>query len=55
MLIVLILAVMAIVALGVILLQRTQARKSTRARYFSHTLGVSDPVPAKAEDETPAL
>ena len=55
MLVVLILGVMALVAFGVMLLQRSQSRKSTRARYFSHTLGVSDPAPAQAEDETPAL
>lgn len=55
MLVVLILGVMAFVALAVFLLQRNQSRKSTRATYFSHTLGISDPTPVKAEDETPAL
>ena len=55
MLVVLILAVMAVVVLGVILLQRSQSRKSTRGTYFSHTLGISDPAPAQAEDETPRL
>jgi hypothetical protein len=55
MLVVLILGVMAVVAVGVMLLQRNQSRKSHRATYFSHTLGISDPAPAKAEDETPAL
>ena len=55
MLVVLILGVLGGVALCVMLLQRSLARKVTRATYFSHTLGISDPTPAKAEDETPAL
>ena len=53
MLVVLVLGVMAVVAFGVMLLQRSQSRKSTRATYFSHTLGINDPGPA--EDETSAL
>ena len=58
MLVVLILGVMGAVAIGVLLLQRKQTRKSSHKKtYFSHTLGVSDPpLPAAkvAKDETPA-
>ena len=53
MLVVLILAVMAVVVACVVLLQRQQTRKSAHKTYFSHTFGVSDPVPSKVEDETP--
>jgi len=55
MLVVLILAVLAVVAACVMLLQRQQARKSVRRTYFSQTLGVSDPGPSKVEDETSTL
>jgi hypothetical protein len=55
---VLILGALAVVALVVVLLQRRPTRRPTRRphreTYFSHTLGVSDPAPARAEDETPA-
>ena len=56
--VVLILGVLAVAALGVlVLLRRKQSRKPTHDTYFSQTLGISDPapVPAKAEDETPRL
>jgi hypothetical protein len=55
MLYVLVLGTLAFVAFAVMLLQRRQARRPHRDMYFSHTLGVSDPAPARAEDETPAL
>jgi hypothetical protein len=53
-LIVLILGVIALVALGVMRLQRNQLRQSTGATYFSHTLGISDPAPVPAEDDPSA-
>jgi hypothetical protein len=55
MLVVLILGMLAAIALGVVLLQRSQSRKATRVTYFSHTLGISDPAPVKAEDETASV
>jgi uncharacterized membrane protein SirB2 len=57
MLVALILGVIAVVALGVMLMRRKQSRKPTHDIYFSQTLGISDPapVPAKAEDESPRL
>jgi hypothetical protein len=55
MLLVLILGVMAVVALSVMLLQRNQGRKTNHETYFSHTLGISDPAPVKAEDDASAL
>lgn len=51
----LILGLLIAVVAVVILLQRNQARKSHHTAYFSQTLGISDPAPAKAEDETPRL
>jgi len=51
---VLILGVLAVVALVVVLLRRKQTRRPHREIYFSQTLGVSDPAPARAEDETSA-
>jgi len=51
---VLILGVLAVAALVVVLLRRKQTRRPHREIYFSQTLGVSDPAPARAEDETPA-
>ena len=56
--VVLILGVLAIVALGVVVvLRRRQSRKPTHDTYFSQTLGISGPapVPAQAEDEPPRL
>ncbi len=56
--VVLILGVLAVAALGVlVLLRRKQSRKPTHDTYFSQTLGISEPasVPAQAEEETPRL
>ncbi len=54
MLAVLILAVLALVAVCVVLLQRRKTRKPPHKTYFSHTLGISDPASPAARDEPPA-
>jgi hypothetical protein len=53
MLVALILGLILALAAGVMLLQRSQARKSHHTAYFSQTLGISDPAPTQAEDENP--
>jgi hypothetical protein len=53
MLVALILGLLVALAAGVMLLQRSQARKSHHTTYFSQTLGISDPAPAPAEDDNP--
>jgi hypothetical protein len=55
MLVVLLLVVLGLVGVTVVLLQRKQnGRSSSGNSYFTHTLGVDDPAPPAAKDDTPA-